>query len=218
MARPPSGWATADMPLLSPDGRWVISVVGAPAKLVLLPTGVGEPKQLTDDKTDHFNAGWLPDSKSIFFATAEAGHRPRSYLLDVQSGSSRAITPEGTICGAVSPDGLNLLCMDSARQRWLYPVAGGEPQKFNVTTNPNENIMGFFPDGKSVRLRTRTIPMLITKVDIASGHRELWKEIAPADAAGVQSIPSIKFSADGKSYAYSIGRILSDLFVVDGIK
>jgi hypothetical protein len=29
---------------------------------------------------------------------------------------------------------------------------------------------------------------------------------------------SIRFSADGKSYAYSIGRILSDLYVVDGLK
>jgi serine/threonine protein kinase/Tol biopolymer transport system component len=204
--------------VLSPDGRAVVSTVGSPSKLVLLPTGVGETKQLTDEKTDHFNVNWLPDSKSIFFATAEAGHRPRSYLLDVLSGSSHAITPEGTVCNVVSPDGLNLLCIDSNRQRWLYPVAGGEPQKFNVVPNPNENIMGFFPDGKSVRLRTRTIPMQITKVDIASGRREPWKEITPADAAGVQSIPTIKFSADGKSYAYSIGRILSDLYVVDGVK
>jgi Tol biopolymer transport system component len=29
---------------LSPDGRWIVSLVGAPARLVLLPTGVGEPR------------------------------------------------------------------------------------------------------------------------------------------------------------------------------
>jgi hypothetical protein len=39
----------------------------------------------------------------------------------------------------------------------------------------------------------------------------------PSEPAGVQSIPLIRFSADGKSYAYSIDRILSDLFVVDGL-
>jgi hypothetical protein len=55
-------------------------------------------------------------------------------------------------------------------------------------------------------------------VDIATGRRDLWKEIAPADLAGVQSIPVIRFSADEKSYAYSVGRILSDLYVVDGLK
>ena len=36
--------------------------------------------------------------------------------------------------------------------------------------------------------------------------------------AGVQGITSIRFSADGKSYTYSVGRILSDLYVVDGLK
>ena len=48
--------------------------------------------------------------------------------------------------------------------------------------------------------------------------REPWKQIMASDPAGVHSIPTIRFSADGKSYVYSIDRILSDLFVVDGLK
>ena len=203
---------------LSPDGQWVASLVGAPAKIMLLPTGVGEPKQVTDNKADHFNVAWLPDSKSIVTSFAEAGHGPRTYLLDVDGGAAHAITPEGTTGGLVTPDGKFLLAIDRKRQRWLYPLAGGEPQKFNVVPNPNERIMGFFPDGKSVQVRSLTIPMEITRVDIATGHREPWKEIVPADTAGVQSIPSIRFSADGKAYAYSVGRILSDLYVVDGLR
>jgi hypothetical protein len=51
-----------------------------------------------------------------------------------------------------------------------------------------------------------------------TGHREVWREIALADPAGAQSITSIHFSADGKSYAYSTLRVLSDLYVVDGLK
>src|SRR3954467_1881932 len=72
---------------LSPDGNWVVTSVGSPAKLVLLPTGVGEPKQLTDNKTEHFNFAWLPDSKSIIYTAAESGHGARSYLLDIQGGT-----------------------------------------------------------------------------------------------------------------------------------
>ncbi len=128
---------------LSRDGQWVLSSVGSPAKLVLLPTGVGEPKQLTDDKTDHFNFGWLPDSKSIVYAQAESGHAPRTYLLDIQGGTPRPITPEGTVGGLVTPDGKSVLALDAQRQRWFYPIAGGEPQKLNVVLNPNERIMGF---------------------------------------------------------------------------
>jgi serine/threonine protein kinase/Tol biopolymer transport system component len=203
---------------LSPDGQWVVAIVGSPAKLVLLPTGVGEPKPLTDDKVDHFNVAWLPDSKSIVFSSVESGSGPRTYFLDIQGGNPRVITPEGTAGGLVTTDGKFLLTIDGKRQRSLYPISGGEPQKLNVVINPNERIMGFFPDGKSLRVRTLTVPMEITRIDIASGRREPWKEIVPADAAGVQSIPSVRFSADGKAYAYSIGRILSDLYVVDGLR
>jgi Tol biopolymer transport system component len=203
---------------LSPDGQWVLAGVGSPAKLTLLPTGVGESRQLTDNKNDHFNYAWTPDSKSIVFSSAESGHAPRTYLLEIDGGTPRAITPEDITGAFVSPDGKFLLCIDGKRQRWLYPIAGGQPQKLNLVLNPNERIMGFFPDGKSVRVRATTVPVQITRMDIATGRRETWKEIAPADPAGVQSIPVIRFSTDGKSYAYSVGRILSDLYVVDGLK
>jgi eukaryotic-like serine/threonine-protein kinase len=204
--------------VLSPDGQWVLSEVGSPVKLVLLPTGVGEPRQLTDDKIDHSNTAWSPDSKSIIYTTAEPGQPPRTYLLEIQGGTPRALTPEGTVGNLITPDGKFLLAIDANRQRWLYPIAGGEPQKFNVTPNPNERILSFFDGGKSVLLRTRSTPVQITRVDVATGRREPWKEIVPADPAGVLGIPSFKVSADGKSYAYSIGRSLSDLYVVDGLK
>jgi eukaryotic-like serine/threonine-protein kinase len=203
---------------LSPDGKWVLASVGSPAKLVLLPTGVGEPRQLTDNKVDHVNLNWMPDSKSILYTAAEPGHASRTYLLDAQGGTPRPLTPENTFGGFVSPDGKFLLAIDGDRQRWLYPIAGGDPQKLSVVFNPNERTMGFSADGKSLLLRTTTIPVRISRVDLTTGKREPWKEIVPADPAGVQSIPIIRFSADGKSYAYSVGRILSDLYVVDGLK
>lgn len=78
--------------------------------------------------------------------------------------------------------------------------------------------MAFADDGKGLLIRTRALPVRISRVDIATGRREPWKVIAPADTAGLKSIPSLRFSNDGKSYAYSTFRILSDLFVVDGMK
>jgi Tol biopolymer transport system component len=203
---------------LSRDGKWVLAEVGAPAKIVLLPTGVGEMRQLTDDKADHLSGAWMPDGKSIIYTAAEPGHSVRSYLLDLDGGAARAITPEGTAGNLITPDGKFLLALDSKRQRWLYPIGGGEPQKFNVIPNANERVMRFFDGGKSVLLRTTSVPVQVTRVDIATGRRELWKEIAPADPAGARNIPSLIFSDDGKSYAYSVGRILSDLYVVDGLK
>lgn len=203
---------------LAPDGRSVISAVGSPAKLVLLPTGVGETRELTDNKTDHYAFAWMPDSKSFIFSTEPSGHGRRTYLQSIDGGTARPLTPEGTAGGLITPDGKYVLAMDGNRQRWLYPIAGGEPQKVNLTLAPEESVMAFASDGKGLLVRTRTFPVRITRVDIATGRREPWKTIAPADTAGLKSIPSLRFSADGKSYAYSSFRILSDLYVVDGMK
>ena len=203
---------------LSPDGKWVVARVGNPAKLMLLPTGVGEPRQLADDKTDHPGVAWTPDGKSIIYGAAEPGHARRSYLLDLQGGAPRALTREDTLGFLITPDGKYLLAVDAQRHGWLYPIAGGEPQKFNPNVAIDESVVGFLPDGKSLLVRTRNLPVKITRVDIATGRRDPWKEIAPADPAGAESIPNIKFSADGKSYAYSVARVLSDLYVVDGLK
>jgi eukaryotic-like serine/threonine-protein kinase len=212
--------ASGDFGNLSPDGKWAVIESGKPSKLMLVPTGAGEGRQLTDDKVQHFYAGWLPDGKTIFFNTIQQGQPPRGYLLNLDSpgAAPRPITPEGTVAFFSTPDGEFLLATDSNRQPWLCPVAGGEPKKLNLAIEPGEYVLSFFDNGKSLLVRTRTVPLKITRIDLATGKREPFREIAPADPAGVQSIPVIRFSADGKSYAYSLGRQLSDLYVVDGLK
>ena len=53
---------------------------------------------------------------------------------------------------------------------------------------------------------------------IATGRKELWKEIMPADLVGVKYLPRVALTPDGKSYAYSYYRHLSDLYLVEGLK
>ena len=64
----------------------------------------------------------------------------------------------------------------------------------------------------------RGVPARVFRVSLGTNQRELIKEVAPSDVAGVQSVSGIIFSADRKSYAYSYNRVLSDLWVVDGLK
>jgi len=40
----------------------------------------------------------------------------------------------------------------------------------------------------------------------------------PSDPAGVTSIYRVRLSADGKTYAYSYVRGMSDLFQVEGVR
>lgn len=62
------------------------------------------------------------------------------------------------------------------------------------------------------------VPVKVFEVELASGKRKLWKELNPPDPAGINFIRTPHISADGKSYAYNYNRILSDLFLVDGLK
>ena len=205
---------------LSPDGKWALIAIGQPAKLMLLPTGAGQSRQLTDNKIDHFNPNWLPDNKTIFFGADETGKPPRTYLLDTEApgAAPKAVTPEGVLAGFATPDGKFLLARNAKHEYSLFPVNGGVPQKLNLDIQPDEFAAGFIDNGKGLLVRTRGLPLKITRVDMASGKRTPFKEIGPSDPAGAQSIPVIRFSADGKSYAYSLGRWLSDLYVVDGLK
>jgi len=74
------------------------------------------------------------------------------------------------------------------------------------------------PDGKSVLVAERGNPLVVWRVYLNSDRRERVQSFAPSDAAGIVTVGGVRFSADRKSYAYSYYRILSDLYVVDGMK
>lgn len=53
--------------------------------------------------------------------------------------------------------------------------------------------------------------------DLDTGARSLWKELVPADPAGIFGIHPV-FARDAKSYAYTYDRWISNLYVVKGLK
>jgi hypothetical protein len=64
-------------------------------------------------------------------------------------------------------------------------------------------------DGKSVYVYRPAVPALVSRVELNTGHRQLWKELNPPDPAGINFVRTPHISADGKAYAYNYNRILS---------
>jgi hypothetical protein len=64
----------------------------------------------------------------------------------------------------------------------------------------------------------RGTPARLIRLDLETGRRTLWKDLAPADPAGLQGITSIAITPDGQTCAYSVGRTLSQLYLVEGLK
>jgi eukaryotic-like serine/threonine-protein kinase len=205
---------------LSPDGKWALGRPNTvPAPLVLLPTGVGEAKPLTQDSINHLNARWLPDGKRFVFSGNESGHALRLYVQSIAEGKPQAISPEGVGTRfVVSPSGDVVAGLGTDHKIYLYPIQGGEPRPV-LGVEANEVPTGWSSDGRSLFvLRYGELPARVVQVNLATGQRKPWKDLVPADAAGIDTISGIMMTADAKAYVYSYVRTLSDLYLVEGLK
>ncbi|MGH9442491.1 MAG: TolB family protein, partial [Thermoanaerobaculia bacterium] len=209
---------------LSPDGKWALSIMATPGSpFRLLATGTGEPKLLsTAGINPEQGAAWFPDNRRIAFAGSEPGHGLRIYVLDIEGSKPRAITPEGITAAlpgfAISPDGRLVAAIGKDHRAMLFPVDGGSSRPINGVAD-GEFPLRFSPDGRSLYTWKRgEIPARIARIDIESGRREIWKELLPVDPAGVERISNVLVSPDSRGYAYCYARLLSDLFVVEGLK
>jgi len=162
---------------------------------------------------------WLPDGKQLVFSGNEAGHGFRLYVETPDEGKPRPITPEGVNPAVViSPKGDFAATVGPDHKIYLYPIAAGEPVPVSGA-EPDEQPTGWSDDGRFLYLfRFGEIPSKVVELELSTGKRKLWKELVPADAAGIDTIRAITITPDAKAYVYGYIRTLSDLYVVEGLK
>jgi dipeptidyl aminopeptidase/acylaminoacyl peptidase len=207
---------------LSPDGRWAVTTNPDASELTLIPTAAGTPRKLPKTNLTYQWAQFFPDGKAMLVWGNEPGRAGRLYLLDLETGRPRPITPEGfslTVGGgkAISPDGRTIALRGIDDRVYLMPADGSKPPAPMPGTQPGDACWSWTADSRSVYVGKLGMPTRIDLCDVATGERRLWKEIVPPDPAGVLTIGPIYISADGKSYVYSYRRQLDDLFLVHGI-
>jgi eukaryotic-like serine/threonine-protein kinase len=206
---------------LSPDGNWALSILPPPDDhIVLLPTGAGTPRTLERGPIERYQferAGWLPDSKQITFAAREPGHTQRCYVQGIDGGKPRAFSPEGMWFCSPSPDG-HILAVDQNGRGLLYaPGATGKPER-EIKLNHNEAPSGWTNDSKFIYLLDwYTKTPSIVRFELATGRRQVWKELQfPATNTQLKG-EELVITPDGQSYAYTYSRHLSDLYLVQGM-
>ena len=209
---------------LSPDGKWALALEGS-RRLVLLPTGAGQPRSLETGKLSASGAAFLPDGRRIIIAASEPGHGPRIYAMDVGGGAPRAFTEEGItfveqfLTPAISPDGRSVALCGPDRVAKIYPVDGSAARPISGV-EANDVPIQWSADGRSLFLtRPGELPARVQLLDLATGKKRPWKELMPADRVGVVRVYSVFVTPDGKSVAYDVARILtSDLYLASGLK
>jgi eukaryotic-like serine/threonine-protein kinase len=206
---------------LSPDQKWALAgQIRSPLESVLLPTGAGESRKLTHAGVTLVRAHWLPDGKRYLFIGNEKDRGLRLWLQSVDSDKPTPISPEGirTTQWVISPDGKAVAAVQFDHKGYLFSTDGGEPRAINGF--PEGYIpVGWTSDGQWLFIyNPGDLPSKVERLNLATGQRQPWKTLMPADAAGIASVGPILIPPDGKSYVYEYLRTLSDLYLLEGIK
>ena len=205
---------------LSPDGKWALSQLTSPERLVLLPTGAGTPKTLKGAALTYLERGsWFPDSRRVVFMAQANNSPPRAYVQDTEDGDPLPIGPPGVFFPIVAPDG-----------RTVAAFTQGGPVLFTIGASDARPCPGLDAedvpiawslDGRALFFARRgALTLEIHRLELSSSRQKLVWSLANQDPAGVRTqVPGwVRLTPDGKYYAFSFERVLSDLYLVEGLK
>jgi serine/threonine protein kinase/Tol biopolymer transport system component len=206
---------------LSADGKWAASVsITEPAEITLLPIGPGQPRRIQVTGLKHVHSGWarfLPDGQQLAVSGDEAGHAARCYVVNLSTGQAKAVTPEGLVCGPISPDGRFIIGKGNTGGISAFPTDGGAPKAL-VTTKTTFNPVQWSGDGSSLYgYHGGEFPSKVYSLSLSTGKETPLQELNPGSPAGVVMIAPVVVSRDGKSFAYSYNQTLSVLYLVSGL-
>jgi eukaryotic-like serine/threonine-protein kinase len=204
---------------ISPDGKWAVSRLPiVPTQLLFLPTGTGEPRQLTHANIDYAE-GRCATGDLIYAVGNQPNHPERTYRVDLQ-GNETPVTPEGVLVVAVTADGKRLLTRNPERSQFqLFPLDGGQPQNLSQLQQEDGPI-DFTPDDRAVLIRHAgpNGGIEIWRVELAGGRRTLLHTINLPGVPAIANGLSATVSRDGKNYAYQYHPAISTEYLVQGLR
>ena len=206
---------------LSPDGRWAL-VVSPASRLVLLPTGSGEPRSIPAGKITGFGwAGWFPDGRRIWFVGTEGREWPL-WVQDIEGGPPKPLTSDGSFVAypsqPVSPDGRLLFAASPTyRATRLYPTGGGDSRPLPGLEG-SETPVAWSAEGRAIlAARLDGLPGQVHRIDVASGQRSLVRDLQLPDPIGCVPPYRLVMAANGQACALSWRRKLSALYLIEGL-
>ena len=168
----------------------------------------GAPKLATLPRATE---GGQPVGRGLFLSGTKDPKNPDAVILERQTVSDLYFF-------LVSPDGKFLVARNRDNKQALYPVSGGEPRTI-PGLDDQDRVIRWGTDAQSLYVyHDRERPVKIYKLDLATGHKELAKEIMPADPAGILGPVNVLLTPEGKGYVYAFNRHLTDLYLVKGLR
>jgi hypothetical protein len=193
---------------------------------VLLSAGAEPPRKLPRGTLDGVGwAWWTPDGRRVIFQGREKDRAWRYYIQQPPDGQPQPISPEGIECWAPGQGWAPCSYVQEDRSRpiriWeLRSLDGGETRPA-PWIGQEEVVIAWSPDGRHAFVAgSYQPPFRVFRAEVATGRREPWLAASPPDPAGVAPLKNVGavITPDGRHYAYSYLRTLSDLFLVEGLR
>jgi Tol biopolymer transport system component len=206
----------------SPDGSWILAL-GAIAEtnnLQLLPTDVGEPRVIPTGKLSVQGGKWLPDGRHVVLLALEDGGPLLLHRFDIETGESTRVGPDEAVGHdfEISPNGRYVAARTATRPMMLYPLEGGEPVAI-PGLRPDDIIQSWKFENEAIFvMRSSDLPARIDRIELATGARTLFREVAPRDAAGVWNMNRFIYQPDGQTYGYTYQLQHDDLYLVENLR
>jgi Tol biopolymer transport system component len=160
----------------------------------------------------------MPGAKEFVFLGHEGDARPRAYRVALTGGPARLVTRQAgaEFWNKVSPDGGFLLQapgvgMELQGRGAIVDLENGQARELQLADG--DQPIAWDQDGRHVFVaQERDAAATIYRLDLSTSKREVWKEIRPADPAGLLSIGRFYVTPSGNAYAYGATRYLSALY------
>ncbi|MGK2858293.1 MAG: protein kinase domain-containing protein [Thermoanaerobaculia bacterium] len=209
---------------LSPDGKWALAIRGG--AIVALPTAAGKERVLETGLTSLREAQWMADGTHALVVGQNAEGQRVASLFDFDGGAPRVIVSgidlrpgngQGANLSPVSPDGRVVAVAMASGRIELLPLDGGAPRPL-AGSGPNDLPIQWTPDGRQLFVFDPSeLPTKVSRIDLATGRREIWREIMPIDRVGVCGIAMVAITPDASAFAYSYRQYFSKLYRVRGL-
>jgi eukaryotic-like serine/threonine-protein kinase len=208
----------------SPDGKWVLATRFRPEPdLLIYPTGFGEASSLRSPEiTRYFWAGWHPDGEQIFILGSDQqstgclfrGRRSQPSWSKVWG---EEVILDWTDGPPISPDGNRLALRRPDHSLVILDVTSGAVTPLNGLAREDEPIQ-FDASGRILYVvdMAGSNPR-VDRYDLETQERTGLREIKPSIPTGVIGTTAPVVTAEGKGYAYTLMRQLTDLFLVEGL-
>ena len=206
---------------LSPDSTHVLTYDPAnPRSLSLLPLADGPQVHVQGNGFVYQWAQFFPNGRDLLVGGSYPGQPLGLFRQAIAGGKPEPLRTGGTYLDfdfiAFAPDGVHLAGLTPAGMCEI--VALGSDQTQSCGTNSSLVPVRWAADGKHLYMvNAVSNPLRMVLADPVGGHTQQVRILGAGNPGGLRWLARAVVTPDGQYFAYSLQRMTSQMFVVDGL-